>query len=165
MSTQRERNLALVNRYIASGESWPAEPRSIAVWALNKKLWQPRLEDLLKEAARDFSDAMRNEYITDPQGRQVRVKHAARVKRDGRQTTLWGDWNSSAQFMQVSFAQRRRLVVGECNQLKMDVDSYNENANQESQLEMSFNFEPDLAEKAAVREFERAKEAASAAGV
>ena len=67
--------------------------------------------------------------------------------------------------MQVSFAQRRRLVIGECNQLKMDVDSYNENANQGSQLEMSFNFEPDLAEKAAVREFERAKEAASAAGV
>jgi hypothetical protein len=100
---------------------------------------------------------MRNEYITDPQGRRVRVKHAARVKREGKQVTLWGDWNCDPQFMAISFAQRRRLVVGEAYQLKLDVDSYNQNANKGRQIAMSFNFESDITEKEAIREMDQAK--------
>ena len=95
---------------------------------------------------------MRNEYFTDPQGRRVRVKLAVRVKRAGKQLTLWGDWNAGPQFIALSYAQRRRLIVGEAYQLKLDVDSYNQNRNPGHQIEMSFNFEADLAEKEAIRE-------------
>lgn len=157
METQRERNISLINSYIASGQPWPVEPRSIAVWGMNRKLWQPRTETLIKQAAEELTDAMRNEYFTDPQGRRVRAKHAARVKREGKQITHWGDWTSPPEFMAVSFAQRRRLIVGECDQLKSDVDSYNQNANQDRPIQMSFDFGPDLAEREALREFERAK--------
>lgn len=156
METQRERNLSLIKSYITSGQPWPAEPRTIAVWGMNRKLWQPRTETLIKQATKELADAMRNEYFTDPQGRRVRAKHAARVNREGKQTTLWGDWSSPREFMAISFAQRRRLIVGECDQLKIDVDSYNENANNGRPIQMSFNFEADLAEKEAMREFERA---------
>ncbi len=152
MLTVRERNLSIVNQYIASGELWPAEPRTIAKWALNKGAWQPPLETLVSQAAEEFTDAMRNEYFIDGKGRRARVKHAARVKRDGKQITLWGDWNSSPQFMAISFAQRRRLVVGECDQLKTDVDSYNEFGNKAEPIQMNFNFEFDLAEREAVRQ-------------
>jgi hypothetical protein len=41
--------------------------------------------------ADQLARAMREEYITDPQGRRVRSKHAARVKRHGQQITLWAD--------------------------------------------------------------------------
>lgn len=80
MTTHRDRNIALVNRYIASGETWPVEPRRIAEWALNHDLWKPPVETLVKKATDEFTDAMRNEYVTDPQGRKVRVKLAFRIK-------------------------------------------------------------------------------------
>lgn len=154
MQRRRERNAALVNQYIASGLPWPCEPRRIAEWAINRGLWKPQSETLVKQAAEEFTDAMRNEYITDPQGRRVRVKHAARVRREGKQVTLWGDWNSDPQFMAISFAQRRRLIVGEAYQLKIDADSYNQNANTGRQIAMNFNFESDIAEKEAIRVME-----------
>ena len=94
---------------------------------------------------------MRNEYITDPQGRSVRVKHAARVRREGKQITIWGNWDSDPQFMAISVAQRRRLIVGEAYQLKMDVDSYNQNANTGRQIAMNFNLDSGLAEKEVIR--------------
>ena len=106
---------------------------------------------------------MRNEYFTDPQGRRVRVRHAARVKREGKQITLRGDWNLPPEFMAISFAPRRSLIVGECDQLKFDVDSYNPNANKGRPIQMSFDFGPDLAEKEAMRDWQRAKAESHAA--
>ena len=155
MGTRRERNTTLINAYIRSGREWPCEPREIAEWAINTRRWEAKAEDLVKKAVDEFTDAMRNEYFTDPQGRRVRVKHAARVKREGKQITLWGDWNSDPQFMAISYAQRRRLIVGEAYQLKLDVDSYNQNANQGRQVEMNFNFDSDIEEKEAIRVMER----------
>lgn len=161
MPRQRDRNIALVNRYIASGGTWPVEPRRIAEWALNQRLWTPPVETLVKQATEEITDAMRNEYLTDPQGRRVRAKIAARVKREGKQITLWGDQDSDPQFVRLAFAQRRRLVVGESYQLKLDVDSYNENRNPDRPIEISFNFEPDLREKEAIREMDQLKELGS----
>ena len=135
----------------------------MARWALNKQIWEPRVESLIKQAAEEFADAMRNEYFIDPQGRTVRVKYAARVMRDGKQVTLWGDWNSSPEFMAVSYAQRRRLIVGGCDRLKLDVDSYNDNSNKGRPIQMKFDFEADLAEKEAMREFEREQAGKSSA--
>lgn len=47
--------------------------------------------------------------------------------------------------MQIAFQQRRRLVVGDCRQLKTDVDSYNENAEPSLPIQMVFDFTADLA--------------------
>ena len=157
METQREKNIALINNYITSGQPWPAEPKAIALWGMNNKLWLPRIDKLVNQATEELTDAMRNEYFTDLQGRRVRAKHAARVKREGKQTTLWGDWSSPPEFMAVSFAQRRRLIVGECDQLKTDVDSFNDNRSADDPIQMSFDFRADLAEL----EIEREPEAAA----
>ena len=162
MKTRRERNAAIVNQYIASGLPWPCQPSRIAEWAINKNIWRPQSGTLVQEASDEFTDAMRNEYITDPQGRRIRVKHAARVRREGKQVTLWGDWNSEPLFMAISFAQRRRLIVGEAYQLKIDVDSYNQNANTGRQIAMSFDFESDIAEKEAIRVMEQTQATGSA---
>jgi hypothetical protein len=127
----------------------------IAEWAINSGLWKPQSGTLVKQAVGEFTDAMRNEYVTDPQGRRVRVKHAARVKREGKLITLWGDWDSDPLFMAISYAQRRRLIVGEAYQLKIDVDSYNQNANTGRQIAMNFNFDADIAEREAIRVMEQ----------
>lgn len=158
MPTRREQNIAIVNRYLATGEAELVEPRRLAEWAINLGLWKAPSETLVKKAMEDFSDAMRNEYVTDPQGRRIRAKVAARVKRDGKQTTLWGGLDSDPQFLRLAFAQRRRLIVGECYQLKLDVDSFNQNRNTDRPVQISFDLEPDLREKESIREMDLLKE-------
>jgi len=94
---------------------------------------------------------MREDHITDPQGRIVRAKHVARVNRNGEQIPLWADIRTaSQQHMEIAFKQRRQQVVGDCRQLKTDLDSYNENHNTGDSIQISFNFTLDLEELEAV---------------
>jgi hypothetical protein len=48
--------------------------------------------------------------------------------------------------MEIAFQQRRQQIVGDCNQLKIDVDSYNENRKPTRPIQMVFDFTPDLKE-------------------
>ncbi|WP_245269108.1 hypothetical protein [Mesorhizobium sp. WSM2561] len=48
--------------------------------------------------------------------------------------------------MQMSFQQRRRGIVGDVRQLKVDVDSYNDASSNEEPIQMDFDFHMDLAE-------------------
>ncbi len=50
--------------------------------------------------------------------------------------------------IEMAFQYGRRLIVGDCKQLKTDVDSYNDNNNLGHYVEVDFNFEPDLEEAA-----------------
>jgi hypothetical protein len=38
----------------------------------------------------------------------------------------WDDWNAERPFIEVSTANRRNQILGECRQFKNDVDSYND---------------------------------------
>ena len=95
---------------------------------------------------------MREEYIRDPQGREVRAKHAARMRENGRQFTLWADIRTASQaHMERAFGQRRKQILSDCRQLKADVDSYNENRRPASAIQVVFDFTLDLAELEAAR--------------
>ena len=133
----------IVQRYRKAGEKWPASSHEIAAWALFNKLWAPQHEDMLDQCADQLADAMREDYVTDPQGRRVRAKHAAR---EG-QSVLWADIrDASREHMSVAFAQRRQQIVGDCRQLKADVDSFNDNRSVKNPIQMSFDFTLDLLE-------------------
>jgi hypothetical protein len=86
---------------------------------------------------------MREEYIVDPQGRTIRAKHAARVE----QAVLWGDIRTAPRaHMEIAFKQRRQQIVGDCRQLKADVDSFNDNRSPTQPIQMSFDFTRDVLE-------------------
>jgi len=137
----------IVNEYISAGERWPATARDIAGWGIRKGLWEPQRSELIDIFADQLARAMREEYIIDPQGRHVRAKHAARIKQDGIQLVLWADIRTaSRKHMEIAFQQRRQQIVGDCRQLKLDVDSYNDNKNSERPIQMIFDFSNDLIE-------------------
>ena len=48
--------------------------------------------------------------------------------------------------MHMSFQQHRRKIVGECRQLKTDLDSYNDAHSNDEPMQISFDFNMDLAE-------------------
>lgn len=142
----------IVEAYRDDKQPWPAEARAIAIWAINSGYWKPSRGRVISQCARDLARAMREEYYTDPQGRHVRVKHAARYsdkQDDGSktQTTLWDDIRTSThEHMTRAFGLRRGQIVGECKQLKTDIDSYNDNNKEGKKIQTSLDFRDDVAE-------------------
>ena len=150
--TYTEQLQRVVNLYMASGEQWPATAKQIAAWAIPKRLWAPQPASLVARCANELAEAMREEYMTDPQGRTVRIKHAAILKPDtGPRQMVWADIRTATRdHMAVAFQLRRQHVLGECRQLKADVDSFNENRAPEKPIQLVLDFTQDVAELEAI---------------
>lgn len=141
-----EQRQHVVQQYIDAGQPWPAPAIDIAKWAYETGHMKAHPADLIKQFAHELSKAMREEYTTDPQGRTVRAKHSVRVTVDGKQTSLWADWNSPRELLEISLQQRREQIVGDCRQLKTDVDSFNDNWSQGQMIQLSLDFTEDVEE-------------------
>ena len=140
--------------------------KEAARWVIDRGLWKPPDTIALQKCAEDLSSAWREDYVTDPQGRRVRRRHAFLLSENGEQLHLWGDWERlNTNQMALAFQGRRKQIVGECRQLKNDVDSYNENYNKRADIPISFNFNLDLEETEVrrVREFSANEQAPLAA--
>jgi hypothetical protein len=137
----------IVMEYRLSGGKWPASAQAIAGWAIGTRRWQPRPSAQINQCARELSRAMREEYITDRKGRRVRVKHPVVQQNGDTQVVLWDDIRTASRVhMEMSFAQRRNRIVGDCRQLKMDADSYNDAHPNDEPIQLVFDFTFDLAE-------------------
>jgi len=147
-----EKLQALVERYREDGNSWPATAREIAAWMIRNRLWEPSQEAVLARCADELSRALRDEYFTDRQGRRVRAKHAARLSSGPHQAVMWADMRTDArEFIDVAFSNRREQIVGDCRQLKTDVDSYDENWNPGEPIPLSLDMTLDIAELEALK--------------
>ena len=151
----------ITDRYREAGQPWPATAREIARWAILKNLWQPSHSDLINQCADQLARAMREEYYIDPQGRSVRTKHAAKIRRNGELVGLWDDIRTAdREYMAIAFQQRRQQTVGDCRQLKTDVDSYNENRNMGAPVNLVLDFTKDVQELEMCEEREAMREVA-----
>jgi len=122
--------------------------KEVARWMMERGLWKAPETVALQKCAEDLARVWREEYRTDRQGRKVRVRHTFAVSEGSEQMHLWGNWeNLLPKQMALSFQGRRKQIVGECRQLKNDVDSYNENHNKSRlPIPMSYNFTLDMEE-------------------
>lgn len=145
-----ERMQRLVADYREEGGAWPASARDIAKWMIRTNRWDKGESTLIEICARDVARAMREEYHTDPQGRRVRTKHAAKFPAPGAedgQLTIWDDIRTAPrEFMERAFMGRRNQVVGDCIQLNTDVKSYNENKCKDNPIQLLLDFTDDVAE-------------------
>ena len=147
MATLTKQLQVIVRRYMDAEQPWPATTHEIARWAIINKLWQPKQSTIIDQCAEQLSQAMRDEHIIDPQGRSVRAKHVARMKRNGEQLALWDDIRTAKpEHMEIALQQRRQQIVGDCRQLKNDMDSYNENRKPPRPIQVIFDFRNDLEE-------------------
>jgi hypothetical protein len=152
--TKTEFLQSVVATYRATGESWPATARQIGAWAIREGFWKPPTKSQIDQCAQEIAAAMRQEYFTDPQGRTVRKKHPYRELEelpDGKhiQQYLWIDMedpNLKHEEAELALKYGRKLIVGDCRQLKTSVDSYNDNNRHGKYVEISFNFADDMDE-------------------
>ena len=137
----------IIREYQQSGQAWPASSADMTTWALKNHKFDLRTPTIERILRRDLSQAMREEYITDLKGRRVRAKHPAKVNRDGEQIMLWDDIRTAPRsHMEMAFQLRRNHIVGECHQVKTDVDSYNDARPDERPIQMVLDFTSDVKE-------------------
>ncbi len=138
----------IINAWRDAHPGKPINMRQVYRWAIKKGDYSPPRYDPEKIGAREFARAAAVEYYTDPQGRAVRKKHVVRYSLDsGEQLFLWEDIaDAKPQHMHMALSQRRDSSLGDVKQLKSDKDSYNDNNPHGAYIEMSFNFDEDLAE-------------------
>lgn len=134
--------------YFTTGRT-TAGTKEMARWAISTGKWQRHEEAALKQCAQDFADALRERYETDlATGRRYRTHHVAPVKRGGKTVMQWAHMKRAArEFMESAFRLRRNQVVGDCFQLKQDVDIYNEKYNIGDQILLPLDFRPDVEEQ------------------
>lgn len=126
----------------------PSSAREAAKWAVDQGYIALPKIDLYDILAQDMSRALREEYKTDGKGRRYRVNHAIRVTKGGVQQTFWGVMGFAPHdHMEKAFAQRREQIIGDCMQLKTDVDAYNDLNKSPEKIQLVLDFTDDVAEK------------------
>jgi len=166
MSTKAERLQQIWHGYDSRVDHRPSSAREAVEWAVREgSLKLPELDpyDVL---AGQMASALREEMDTDAQGRRYRVNHAARVTKGGVQYTFWAKMGFAPhEHMQIAFAQRRELIIGENVQLKTDVDVYNDlNRGKQPTIQLVLDYTDDVAEREALSRRPPQNAAGSAAG-
>ncbi len=147
MSTYAQKMQKIFHRYQQEVDPDPVDLHDVGAWAINEKLWEPRPADIRKRFAGDMADALRQEYRVDEKGRTYRANHAVRTTENGRQSSFWADIdNAPPEHMEKAFAQRRRQIVGDCYQLRLDVDHFNGLNPEQKQIPLILDFTDDVEE-------------------
>ena len=139
-----------VERYkTETGNDGLLDPHEVAAWALHNGLHKPNPKTIIDAIAADIAQDWREEYRTDKHGRRYRAKHAATHKKGNKTLSLWADLDDPEaphnHFVR-SFAQRRQQIVGDCLQLKTDVDVYNDKREPDEPIQVPLDFTLDVAE-------------------
>ena len=154
MTTYVKQMQRIVDEYRLEGLQWPTSARVIADWAIRTGRWELPAAAIRRRCADDLASAMREEYMTDRRGRRVRLLHPAPlVATEGQTEMVWDDIRTASRaHMQVSFQHRRKGIVGDCRQMKVDVDSYNDAHPEAEPIQIVFDFTMDLAELEAIED-------------
>jgi hypothetical protein len=146
MANLHEQLLRIVEDYRTAGRPWPATREQMAEWAVANGRYELTRGMAVAQCAERISRAMGLEHVKDKKGRSVRKYYAARVREKGQMVMKWDDLNAERPFMEIAAANRRNQVLGQCWQLKNDIDSYNERRCPDQPIQMDFNFNVDLEE-------------------
>jgi len=159
MSTKHEKLQQTWHRYDGNQEHQPTSARQAVEWAVAEGLLELPQIDPYDVLAGDMADALRAEIQTDEKGRRYRVNHAVRVSKGGVQYTFWGALGYAPHsHMERAFAQRRDQIVGDCLQLKTDVDVYNDmNRGKQPEIQLVLDFADDVAERQQLEDLRKRK--------
>jgi hypothetical protein len=139
-----------IERYKSEvGSDGLIDAHDLAAWAYKNVLHKPNIKTVIDAIAADIAQVFREEYRTDKHGRRYRAKHATTKKEGNKTLSLWGDMddpNAPHEHFVRSFGQRRQQIVGDCFQLKTDVDVYNDNRVPVEPVQVILDFTLDVEE-------------------
>lgn len=140
---------AYIEQYQAEVGEGLLDPHAVAEWAYKRGLHKPSVRTVVDAIATDIAQFFREEYRTDANGQRYRAKHAVRFKNGDKTMSLWADMDdvrAPRDHFVRSFAQRRQQIVGDCFQLKTDVDVYNAKDPSHKPIQVPLDFTIDIEE-------------------
>jgi len=148
MATRNEQFADILDRYLDEMNPDPVSLDEVADWALSEGLFRPEPRDLKKICRDAIAQGARAQKRFDGK-RWYRAKHSLRTNVGGVQLNLWADIdkNASHGFMEKSIGQRRRSIVDDCFQMKMDADHFNEANPALEPIQPVLDFTEDVAER------------------
>lgn len=151
MSTKAERLQSIWHRFEAERNHMPSGTREAVEWAVQRGYIELPEIDPYDVLAGQMASALREEIDTDAKGRRYRVNHAVRVSKNGAQYTFWAVMGFAPHaHMEKAFGQRREQIIGDCVQLKTDVDAYNDmNRDEQPEIQLVLDFTDDVEERTA----------------
>lgn len=146
--TRNEQLQRIWRKFEAEKGHIPATAREAVEWGVRNGLVELPEVDPYSILAEEMAKALREEYRTDSKGRRYRVNHAVRITKSGAQYTFWAVMGfAPREHMARAFTQRREQIVGDCLQLKIDVDAYNDMNKDQPPLPLVLDFTDDVAER------------------
>ncbi len=151
MATKDEQLQNIWHQFETENDHLPTGTREVGEWAVSRGLIGLPEVDPYDVLAGQIARALREETTEDADGRRYRVNHAARITKNGVQHTFWAMMNFAPHaHMEISFAQRREQVIGDCVKLKRDVDVYNSRiVDQHPPIQLVLDFTEDVEERQA----------------
>jgi hypothetical protein len=149
MANKMERLQQIWHNYDETKKHKPTSAREAVEWAVAEGLLELPEVDPYDVLAGQMSQALREEYQTDSEGRHYRINHAVRVSKGGVQHTFWAVMGFAPhEHMEKAFTQRREQIVGDNLQLKIDVDVYNHlNKGKRPEIQLVLDYSDDVAER------------------
>jgi hypothetical protein len=146
----------IIDQYLAAhpDEGPDVMPWKVAEWAVDARLYRPLPIDPKEQLRRLLCRSLRETYMRDPQGREVRANLPIIeevVTPDGvkRRSHWFPLFKAPAKVARLSFALRRKAAFADVQQLHFDFMSYNDNNEVGTVLDdMDYNFNADLADTA-----------------
>jgi hypothetical protein len=162
MPTKVESLQQIWHKYDTERSHKPTSAREAVEWAVKEGLLDLPDVDPYDILAGQMSQALREEYRQDEQGRRYRINHAVKVTKGGVQYTFWGVMGfASHEHMEKAFTQRREQIVSDNHQLKTDVDVYNDMVRgQHPPIQLMLNYTEDVAEREIMKKQPRRAEVA-----
>lgn len=161
---RKEHNQKIAKQFEQIHQRKPFDLHEVYYWAKEMKLWFPEQDFEEKMFVDEMAEALRDVYVTADDGvSKVRYYHARTGKnKDGKQQVFWANmFDAPYEHLEEAFQQRRRQSLGDCRQLKTDIDYCNKKRFSDKPIQMSFNFDEDLAEEEALKEIKKAQKKAS----
>lgn len=117
--------------------------------------WEDPEYDRVKACQKALAKVARKQTYVDPQGREVRKRHAFTFTDErGQLRWLWADIElGTPEQIHKSLQIRRRGVFGEVHQIYTAKESFNDNNKYGAEIAMSFNFDEDIAETESPTEY------------
>jgi len=146
--------LFLVEKFIEAHPkaSNPVDPDAVAAWSLKTGLYKMPPIDPQQLLRRNIRTALRDDYIEDPQGRDVHANQPEMVEVKTPDGIRWRSrWYKIFEMppdkMRAAGALRRRGAFRDVFQIHIDFDSYNDNNIFKAKVEqLDFNFNKDIKE-------------------
>src|SRR5579872_714558 len=133
--------------------SSPVDPDAVATWALKAGMYKVPPLDPQQILRRLIRTALRDDYIEDPQGRDVHAHQPEMVEVKTPKGIRWRSrWYKIFEMppgkMRAAGALRRRGAYRDVYQIHIDFESYNDNNIFHAKVEqLDFNFNKDIKEQ------------------